>query len=119
MSNKTYEPIPGNKWEYGEKMTGHNEWHKYLGPCPSCGNRTFDYGGGWRCLEPYCFNNHTNPISNLGAAPSWWNTDINVAKDGNAWIAFKDGFINLQESEAGFGENPNEAVKSLLLKRAA
>jgi hypothetical protein len=102
-----------DKWQHGEKMPGINEWHRYLGPCPVCGSRTFDYGGGWRCLAAYCFNSANNPAPNVGPVPDWWNTIINVQKDGNSWCAFLDGFINLQESPAEFGDTPQEAVKAL------
>lgn len=34
--------------------------------------------------------------------------------DGNAWFATFEDFINLQESIAGFGYTPNDAVAELL-----
>jgi hypothetical protein len=102
-------------WEHGEAASNyHNEWHKKLGPCPECGSPTFDYGGGWRCFGSDCFNSPSNPISNLGPAPSWWNSGINVIKDGNAWVAHGPEFVNLQESHVGFGNTPREAVKEYL-----
>lgn len=88
--------------------------HKLLGPCPDCGSSTFNYGGGWRCNAMYCIRNTSNPAPSVGEAPDWWNTDINVMKDGNAWCAFRDGFINLQESDAAYGETPNKAVRNLI-----
>jgi hypothetical protein len=45
--------------------------------------------------------------------PDWWNTDIDVKLDGDAWCATGAGFVNLQESPAGFGATPREAVKAL------
>ena len=39
---------------------------------------------------------------------------IKVELDGNAWCATRDGFVNLQESPAGFGATRLEAVKALL-----
>lgn len=110
---KTYN-TGSDTWNHGEKMKGWNEWHSYLGPCPLCGSRTFDYGGGWRCLSMYCFNDVSNPISNVGPAPTWWNSNINVIKDGDAWCAHYDDFINLQESISGWGDNPRDAIKELL-----
>lgn len=105
-------------WTYGERMSGGmHDWHKHLGPCPLCGTITFDYGGGWRCLANYCHNNPNNPIGNLGAAPAWWNTGIQVYKDGSSWCAVGSGFTNLQESPAGFGNTPQEAVNDLLIKK--
>lgn len=115
MSNTFYNPFNNNMgWTFGGKMPGYNEWHSYLGPCPKCGFRCFDYGGGWRCLDPDCDNSFTNPTSSLGSRPSWWNTGIHVKKDGNAWCAHHSDFTNLQESVSGWGESPGEAVKNLL-----
>lgn len=99
-------------WQHGEQMI--NDWHKYLGPCPSCGSRTFNYGGGWRCVKMYCFNNASNPIGNLGPAPNWWNKGIQVIKDGDAWCAHDSDFINLHDSNSGWGENPNQAIVEYL-----
>jgi len=39
--------------------------------------------------------------------------DITVQKDGDAWMAFRSDFINLQESHAGFGATPSDAIKDL------
>ena len=35
-------------------------------------------------------------------------------RDGNAWCATLDGFVNLQESVAGFGDTPHAAAANLL-----
>lgn len=110
-----YTPFGKDGWTYGEPLPGYNEWHRYLGPCPSCGSPCYDYGGGWRCLADYCFNNASNPAPNVGNAPDWWNTNVLVEKDGNMWVAHYDDFINLQESPAGWGKNPQEAVNELNL----
>lgn len=41
--------------------------------------------------------------------------EIRVFKDGNAWCAVRrEGFTNIQECTAGFGDTPHEAVKKLL-----
>jgi hypothetical protein len=104
-----------DRWDYNSKMMGHKEWHIYLGPCPACGSRTFDYGGGWRCLAMYCGRNASNPAPNVGPRPDWWEENIQVFKDGDAWCAVYDDFINLQESVAGFGNNPDDAVNNLKL----
>lgn len=114
--NTKYNPFGKDSWEFGERMPGYNEWHKFLGPCPHCGTACFDYGGGWRCLALFCINNTSNPVGNLGPRPEWWNTNILVEKDGNLWCAHFDDFANLQESPAAFGATPDEAVK--LLKAA-
>jgi hypothetical protein len=42
------------------------------------------------------------------------NTTIKVSKDGDTWCAAREGFRNLQEDPAGFGDDPQDAVKSLL-----
>jgi len=97
-------------WTHGEKMQGYNEWHSHLGPCPACGTITFDYGGGWRCMAQHCFNNASNPVGNLGPSPAWWNTGIQVMKDGTAWCAHDKDFINIQESHTGWGDTPQKAV---------
>lgn len=102
-------------WNHGDPADYHNgvPSHELLGPCPDCGCPTFNYGGGWRCNDYYCARSVSNPAPSVGSAPDWWNTDMNVMKDGNAWCAFRDGFINLQESEAAYGDTPKEAVKNL------
>lgn len=108
-----YNPFSDKGWEYGEKLHGRDEWHKHLGPCPKCGTACFDYGGGWRCMAMYCSNNASNPASNFGPLPEWWNTNILVKKDGDAWCAHYDDFIDLQESVSGFGNTPQMAIDQL------
>lgn len=39
-----------------------------------------------------------------------------IYKDGNAWCAVCDDFVNLQESEAGFGNSAIESLNNLLDK---
>lgn len=103
-------------WRHGQPCDYENgiAYHKLLGPCPQCGNPTFDYGGGWRCKDPYCRCSYTNPIPNMGPAPDWWDTDINVILDGQSWCARRDNFVDLMESPVGFGRTPKEAVENLL-----
>ncbi len=92
---------------------------RLLGPCPRCGSVTSEYGGGFNCHKDYCGNSAGSfTCRTIDEWPKWWNTGVNVIKDGNAWCATGDGFINLQESDAGFGDTPNEAVADLL-KQAA
>jgi hypothetical protein len=43
------------------------------------------------------------------------NTTIKVSKDGDTWLAAREGFRNLQEDPAGFGEEPADAVNDLLI----
>lgn len=99
-------------WTHGSRMP-YDRRHCLLGPCPVCGGPTFDYGGGWRCLGNYCSCSYSNPAPSVGPVPHWWNADINVFLDGDAWCATKDDFVNLQESPAGFGKTPREAVDAL------
>lgn len=99
-------------WTHGETLR--NDWHRYKGPCPLCGSPTFDYGGGWRCLAQYCDKNANNPAPTVGSEPDWWNTGIQVKKDGDMWCAHCEDFINLQESESGWGKTPGDAVKQYL-----
>jgi hypothetical protein len=109
------------KWTHGEPTDYKNgrPMHKLLGPCPECGTSTFNYGGGWACNKPYCRYSVPNIVCNNGPEPDWWNTDINVMLDGNAWCAYRDGFIDLQESIAGYGDSPREAVEELLKQERA
>lgn len=37
--------------------------------------------------------------------------EIIIKKDGDMWCAHSKDFINLQESDAGFGQYPHEAVQ--------
>lgn len=93
------------RYDYG-KVT-----HRKLGPCPRCGHPTVEYGGGFSCNNRYCRNNSSIFVCNTPDSwPEWWNKDINVVLDGNAWCAHDDEFINLQESIAGFGDTPGDAV---------
>lgn len=39
---------------------------------------------------------------------------ITFVKDGDKWCAMPPGFVNLQESEAGFGDTVEQAEISLL-----
>jgi hypothetical protein len=112
--NKVYD-TGLQKWEYGQETDFHigKPQPNFLGPCPLCGNPTFNHSTGWCCINPRCSNGITGPTSAVIVTPDWWNTDINVKKDGNAWCAFYDDFVNLQESPAGFGDTPQEAVNAL------
>jgi hypothetical protein len=104
-----------SQWEHGEPCDYESgiPTHRLLGPCPRCGTQTFNYGGGWRCRSWDCFCSANNVLPNIGPRPEWWNTGINVIKDDNQWCATGPGFINLQESHAGFGNTPEDAVNDL------
>lgn len=116
IRNKKYN-TGDSSWNHDEKMPGYKEWHRYQGPCPDCGNRTFDYGGGWRCLDDYCRRSANNPAPSVGKAPEWWETNVNIKKDGNMWHAFYDDYTNPMESIEGFGETPQKAVDELLKEK--
>jgi len=108
-------------WKHGDRVSLHDcfpgrlwvpqPFGRCLGPCATCGSRTVDYGGGWACISPNC----PSGIENKGQheTPPWWNCHINVYRDGDAWCAVGPGFMNLQESPAGFGRSPGEAVSVL------
>ena len=54
------------------------------------------------------------PGTSPGLICSYENGDISVEMDGNMWCAKRRGFINLQESPAGFGPTRHEAIDDLL-----
>ena len=113
VENKNYD-TGISKWTHGQKIGGYKEWHRFLGPCPDCGLQTFDYGGGWRCVGDYCMRSVSNSSPSVGKAPEWWETNVNVKKDGTMWHAFFDDYKNPMESVEGFGKTPNEAVAELI-----
>lgn len=95
--------------------------------CPTCQAETMRYGGcgppmsfyldmmgqmGYQCR--YCGTRGWGPGSSPGLICSCESGDISVELDGNAWCAKRSGFINLQESTAGFGATRLDAVKELL-----
>jgi len=106
-----------NKWKYGEVV----EWLSnrepvriLLGPCPRCGNITSNYGGAYNCHNLYCHNSATMFVCKPDKTPEWWNSNIDIKLDGKMWCAIRNDFINLQESNVGFGNTPNDAVKELI-----
>lgn len=117
MSNPTFD-TGKSKWTYGEPQDYINGRviHRLLGPCPACGTPCFDYGGGWRCLAPYCYHSDGNPRPSMGPQPTWWLDGTRVFLDGDSWCATHADFVNLQESPAGFGDSPRAAVKALMLE---
>ena len=105
------------QWSYGTPIR-FDSWdrspsHWMRGPCPNCGSPTSTYGGGWACHDDYCPSSANQFACSAGPAPDWWETQVNVFRDGDAWCATLDGFVNLQESVAGFGETPHDAVYDL------
>jgi len=84
--------------------------HYYLGPCPDCGHRTYDYGGGWACTRDHCGRDPGGAFSGC-PAPSWWNTGIQVVIDEGTWCARGPDFVDPQTSPVGYGSMPYLAVR--------
>lgn len=105
-----------HSWTYNDPIYQYGKViRRMLGPCPRCGTATSTYGGGFNCHKDYCPNSaDTFTCRTIDKWPKWWNTDIKVFLDGTAWCANNDDFVNLQESDAGFGDTPDEAVKDLI-----
>jgi hypothetical protein len=53
------------------------------------------------------------------AAPTRDSDQVFLKKDGNQWCAHRPSFVSLQESFAGFGDTPDEAVIQLFKHEAA
>ncbi len=101
------------KWQHGrivEWVNGNTPSRWLLGPCPECGTTTSNYGGSFSCHKDYCINSSMSFACGPEPYPDWWNKEINVIPDGNQWCATGPDFINLQESDAGFGDKPRDAV---------
>jgi len=116
-----------SKDKHTQYDTGADSWaflcvkdatHNYLGPCPACGSRTYEYGGGYACVKMYCPRHVSNIVCNNGPMPDWWDTDILIYMDGDEWCAVGDGFVNIQESTVGFGSTPQEAVEHYRCERS-
>lgn len=102
-------------WSYGDVSEYFNcrPWRKLLGPCPRCGWPTVEYGLAYSCRNDGCPNAAHIFAVGPDPAPKWWNKGVHVFPDGSAWCAVGAGFMNLQESDAGFGDTPNLAVQDL------
>lgn len=72
------------------------------------------YPGGYR--EWAEDGGYTGHVPGL-ACPRHSGPKTRVFKDGSAWCAVRPDFINLQESDAGFGDTP-EAARAALAKVA-
>jgi hypothetical protein len=109
-----------HRWCFGTPIRfdswNHAPSHWMRGPCPNCGSPTSTYGGGWTCHSDHCPSSASNFACSAGPTPEWWETQINVFLDGDAWCATEDKFVNLQESPAGFGSTPRAAYEALLLE---
>ena len=105
-----------SRWVFGTPIEfrswNHSPTAWVLGPCPECGHGCTTYGGGWACAHPFCQHSVGYIVCNNGPEPDWWGS-VRVYLDGGSWCATGPGFVNLQESPAGFGRTPREAVKAL------
>lgn len=103
-----------HRWDHNEPIYQNGQVvRRLLGPCPTCGSVTSTYGGGYSCHNGYCAHSADNFVCNAGPKPDWWNTGVRVYLDGSKWCATDAGFENLQESPAGFGDSPDDAVSDL------
>lgn len=57
-------------------------------------------------MDGDCGNGVGNPAPNRGPRPEWWNTNIQVKKDGNVWHATQEGI-------SATGDTPEAAVNNL------
>ena len=78
------------------------------GEPPKCARVRSAYSGEMRRLD----NRYNGYVPAL-ACPGHGGPKVRVFKDGNAWCAVRPGFVNLQESTAGFGDTKDEALKNL------
>lgn len=87
--------------------------------CPACGSMVYPYGRTWMCAAAYCCHTETGICGRMpdGNGPDlpWWSDGTKVYKDGDAWCATHEDFANLQESLAGFGRSPEDAIAALKL----
>jgi len=114
MAIKTIYKTTVSTWEHGKPIYEGGIISRWLlGPCPTCGSITSTYGVGFSCHNDNCKNSRFVFAVSAEPKPNWWNTGIQVYMDGNSWCAVYEDFINLQESVAGFGDTPSEAVTDL------
>jgi hypothetical protein len=103
-----------HRWEYMQPIYENGIAVRWLlGPCPTCGHITSTYGGSFSCHNDFCSNSARNYAVSAEAKPEWWGDGTQVFMDGDTWCAVNRDFINLQESPAGFGCSPKEAVIEL------
>lgn len=112
MKNTVYD-TGKHRWQHDQPCDfyGGRASRWMLGPCPRCGTPTSTYGGGYSCHADYCPHSASMFVCSAGPKPEWWNTGVNVKMDGDMWCAHGEDFTNLQESIAGFGKTPDDAVK--------
>lgn len=97
--------------QYSEREPSRGQSGRYANPVWPVRDRNGYYPTHLAHLRPplaqsLCCNAHGGP------GPD----DIRFVRDGNMWCAFMPGFINLQESDAGFGETQDLAEADLRSK---
>lgn len=104
-------------WYYTRQITGeitvryfddtnHSWW--------LCGSETMEPNNsfhGW--LSIHGVSNYQSHRHDAPEAPKT-GKEYRLRMDGDAWCATADNFVNLQESDAGFGSTPVEALQNLL-----
>jgi hypothetical protein len=106
--------------ELGEGLCSVPMW---MGGCPAgfCDNPAYGerptcrewrnvYSGEWM-REDGRFSGYVPGL----ACPIHGGPRYRTFMDGNAWCAVKPDFINLQESDAGFGDTPEQAIAALVV----
>lgn len=94
--------------QYSEREPSRGQSGRYADPTWPLRDRNGYYPPHLAHLRPpmamvLCCPAHGGPAANA----------IRFIRDGNAWCAFRPGFINLAESVAGFGSTQDEAEADL------
>ncbi len=93
----------------------------WMGGCPSGFCDAEAYGERPKCQElrdgytgrPFRVDGKYDGYVPALACPAHGGPTSRVFRDGDAWCAVHPGFVNLQESPAGFGATPDEARADL------
>ncbi len=76
--------------------------------------RTLRSGDGSRYREDGLYAGYAPALACLGHGGPVGPPGVRVFKDGSAWCAVGERFVNIQESPCGFGESKSEAVSELM-----
>ena len=60
------------------------------------------------------YNGYVPGLACLGHGGPEHPEGVTLQKDGDSWVATGEGFTNLQESPAGFGDTKDEAIRELM-----
>jgi hypothetical protein len=76
------------------------------------GKQTKEYRDSFRHMDPrYHQPSYCSAFACYGHGGPKEHAELSVFKDGNMWCAVKrDGFTNIQECVAAFGETPEKAI---------